>query len=309
MQVAIHGGAGDLVPGTVDVTPHRAFLREVAAAGMACLRGGGSAVDAVEDMVVRLEECPMFNAGHGAVLNRDGQPELDAAITDGNGRRCGAVAGVTRTRNPIRLARGVMDRSPHVLFIGNGAEALARELGLECVDSAFFVTEERFHQLKVAQEKGIISLDHDTSDPAADPAFGTVGAVARDRDGHLAAATSTGGLTNKHPGRVGDTPIPGAGTFADDASAAISCTGTGEAFIRAMFGHTVHARMTLAGESLAQAMQIALEQVHAYNGGRGGAIAIGHDGSVCLPFNSRVMFRAWSEGEAIRVAVDHEDAA
>lgn len=309
MQVAIHGGAGDLVPGTVDVTPHREFLREVAEAGMRCLRDGGSAVDAVEDMVVRLEECSLFNAGHGAVLNRDGQPELDAAIGDGNGRRCGAVAGVTRTRNPVRLARGVMDHSPHVLFIGNGAETLARELGLECVDSAFFVTEERFHQLKVAQEKGIISLDHDTSDPASDPAFGTVGAVARDADGHLAAATSTGGLTNKHPGRVGDTPISGAGTFADDRSAAISCTGTGEAFIRAMFGHAVHTQMCLAGKSLDESMQIALDEVHAYGGGRGGAIAIGQDGSLCLPFNSRVMFRAWSDSETIRVAVGHEDAA
>ncbi len=298
------------MPGTTDVGPHRAVLRDVAAAGMACLRNGGSAVDAVEAMVVLLEECPLFNAGVGAVLNRDGRPELDAAIADGDGRRCGAVAGITRTRNPIRLARGVMERTPHVLFIGEGAEALARELGLECVDSAYFVTEERFHQLKVAQEKGLISLDHDTAaaDDGDNPGFGTVGAVAMDAGGRLAAATSTGGLTNKHPGRVGDTPIPGAGTFADNRSAAISCTGTGEAFIRAMYGHNVHARMTLAGEDFETAMQSALDEVGGYDGGRGGAIAISHDGRIFLPFNSRVMFRAWSDGDGIRVAVGHDDA-
>ena len=303
IRLAIHGGAGDLALGTTDLTPHHSALQAIAARGYQALREGAPALDVVEQLVVELEECPLFNAGVGAVLSRDGMPELDAAIMDGQ-RRCGAVAGVTRTRNPIRLARGVMERSPHVMFIGAGAEALGRELGLEQVDPTFFITEERFHQLKIAQEKGVIVLDHDddefiddeserAANAAADPGFGTVGAVAMDDQGQLAAATSTGGLTNKHPGRVGDTPIPGAGTFADNESLALSCTGTGESFIRAMFGQRVHGRMSWSGLDLQQACDEALDVVRGY-GGRGGLIAIDKHGKLYMPFNSKVMFRAWS---------------
>ncbi|TXH04567.1 MAG: isoaspartyl peptidase/L-asparaginase [Nevskiaceae bacterium] len=296
IRLALHGGAGDLALGAMDQPEHRAALLRIAEEGRRLLKDGADALDAVERMVVLLEECPLFNAGVGAVLNRDGLPELDAAIMDGRDRRCGAVAGVMRSRSPVRLARAAMERSPHVLFAGAGADQLNRDLGLETVTPEFFVTEERFHQLKEAHRKGVIVLDHDA-------AFGTVGAVARDARGHLAAATSTGGLTNKHPGRVGDTPLIGAGTWADDRSAAISCTGTGECFIRACFGHDVHARMHYAGESLSQACTAALTEVQRL-GGRGGCIAIDRDGHLALPFNSRAMYRAWMDADGdIRTAI------
>ena len=301
IRLAIHGGAGDAAKGA-DTRVHEQALREIASAGHALLAAGKSALDTVEQMVMQLEECPLFNAGIGAVLNREGTPELDAAIVNGANRACGAVAGVARVKSPIQLARAVMERSPHVLFMGAGAEALARELGLPEVTPDYFITEERFHQLKDAHRKGVIALDHDdmTGDTGA---FGTVGAVARDRNGHLAAATSTGGLTNKHPGRIGDTPLPGVGTFADDATVALSCTGTGESFIRTCFGYHVHARMAFSKFSLDQACEEALAEVKRF-GGRGGCIAIDHSGVIALPFNSKVMFRAWSgEGGAIKVAV------
>jgi beta-aspartyl-peptidase (threonine type) len=202
-----------------------------------------------------------------------------------------------RSKSPVRLARAVMEKSPHVLFMGAGADHLNRELGLEEVSPEYFITEERFHQLKEAHRKGVIVLDHDS-------AFGTVGAVARDAQGNLAAATSTGGLTNKHPGRVGDTPIVGAGTWADNRSAAVSCTGTGECFIRTCFGHNVHARMSYSGWALARACEEGLEEV-AQMGGRGGCIAIDHAGNITLPFNSRVMYRAWmGEDGEIQVKVE-----
>ena len=296
IRFAIHGGAGDLELATGPQPEHRAALARIGQETLARLRAGASALDAVEAAVVLLEECPLFNAGVGAVLNRDGQPELDAAIMDGRNRACGAVAGVARIKSPVKLARAVMERSPHVMFTGLGAEALGRELGLEEVTPDYFITEQRFHQLKRAHEKGVIVLDHDA-------AFGTVGAVARDAQGHLAVATSTGGLTNKHPGRVGDTPIIGAGTFADDRSAAVSCTGTGESFIRAGFGFQVHARLTLSGWTLALACDDGLEAVKTYKG-RGGCIAVDREGNLALPFNSTAMYRAWAGADGVlRVAV------
>ena len=297
IRLALHGGAGDATGGA-DHAQHRAVLADVANEALGLLRAGRSALDAVERAVTRLEECPLFNAGVGAVLNRDGAPELDASIMDGATRACGAVAGVSRTRSPVQLARAVMEKSPHVLFMGAGADALARELGLPEVTPDYFVTEERFKQLKDAHARNVIVLDHDD---LADGKFGTVGAVARDKDGHLAAATSTGGLTNKRPGRVGDTPIVGVGTFADDTTMALSCTGTGEAFIRAGFGHHIHGRMAFSGWDLARACDEALEAVRGYKG-RGGCIAIDRAGNIALPFTSKVMFRAWA-GEDGRVHV------
>lgn len=299
IRLAIHGGAGDPAAGHQD-TAYRQALREVAGEGRSLLEGGASALDVVERLVVRLEEIPLFNAGVGAVLNRDGQPELDAAIMDGAKGTCGAVAGVGRTRSPVRLARAVMERTPHVLFTGEGAEAIGRELGLPEVTPDFFVTEERFRQLKEAHRKGVITLDHDS--------FGTVGAVARDRNGHLAAATSTGGLTNKRRGRVGDTPLVGVGTWADDATAALSCTGTGESFIRAVFAHRVHARMAFSGWDLGRACADALDEVRRL-GGRGGCIAIDRAGNLALPFNAGSMFRGWVGADGkVRVAVQAEES-
>ena len=297
IRLAIHGGAGDAAGGA-NHAPHREVLADVAGEMLAWLRQGRSALDAVEHAVMRLEDCPLFNAGVGAVLNRDGAPELDASIMDGASRACGAVAGVSRTKSPVQLARAVMEKSPHVLFIGEGADALGRELGLPQVTPDYFVTEERFRQLKDAHARNVIVLDHDD---VSGGAFGTVGAVARDKDGHLAAATSTGGLTNKHPGRVGDTAIVGVGTFADDSTAALSCTGTGESFIRAGFGHHIHARMAYSNWDLARACDEALDKVRFYKG-RGGCIAIDRSGNIALPYTSKVMFRAWA-GEDGRVSV------
>lgn len=284
------------------------------------LQTGASSVDVVERMVVLLEECPLFNAGVGAVLNRDGQPELDAAIMSGADRRCGAVAGVMRAKSPVRLARAIMERSPHTMFMGSGADAVNRELGLDEVTPDYFVTEQRFHQLKEAHARGVIVLDHDSAfEPGAraaasfvpgddgGDAFGTVGAVARDCHGHLAAATSTGGLTNKHPGRVGDTPVIGAGTLADDRSVAVSCTGTGECFIRVNFAHEIHARLSYGGWSLERACREALDEVRQL-GGRGGCIAIDHEGHVATPFNATAMFRAWMNSNGnVHVAVGPDD--
>lgn len=310
IRLAIHGGAGDLAPGAGPQPEHRAALQRIAATTKALLMEGAPALDAVEQAVLLLEECPLFNAGIGGVLNRDGLPELDAAIQRGRDRACGAVAGVMRSQSPIRLARAVMERSPHVFFSGPGAEQLGRELGLPEVEPAYFVTAQRLAQLERARRKGVITLDHDTDESRvqkvdrSDAAFGTVGAVARDAFGGLAAATSTGGLTNKHPGRIGDTPLIGVGTFADDRSAAISCTGTGESFIKACFGHEVHARIVYSGWDVVKATQHALDEVLHY-GGRGGCIAIDHTGQITLPFNAYVMYRAWVDADgAVQVAIE-----
>jgi len=307
IRFALHGGAGELPDDAGPQTEQRAALDAIARAAVAVLQAGGSALDAVTLAVEQLEQCPLFNAGVGAVLNRDGQPELDAAIARGEDRGTGAVAGVSRVASPIRLARAVMERSPHVLFSAGGAETLARALGLPMVDPQSFVIPLRQQQLAAAQRSGSIALDHvDDGAAAPDAAFGTVGAVARDRHGHLAAATSTGGLTNKLPGRIGDTAVFGAGTFADDASCAVSCTGTGEAFIRAAFGQAVHGRMVWGGLTLDAACAATLDDVRRH-GGVGGCIAIGRDGRICLPFNSGVLFRAWAAADAvIQVAVRRE---
>jgi len=312
IRLALHGGAGDAAPGH-DHSAHRDALRRIAEEVLPMLQKGCGAVEAVEHAVVLLEECPLFNAGVGAVLNRHGQPELDAAIMDGRDRACGAVAGVSRTRSPVRLARAVMEKSPHVMYMGAGADDLARELGLPEVTPDYFVTEERFRQLKEAHRTGAIVLDHESAfHPSAGAdggGFGTVGAVARDAQGHLAAATSTGGLTNKHPGRIGDTPVIGAGTLADDTTLAVSCTGTGECFIRSGFGHHLHARLAFSGYDLARACDEGLAMVRAL-GGRGGCIAVDHAGNLALPFNSRVMYRAWAGADGrVRVAVGPDDAA
>jgi len=302
--LVIHGGAGVIERRRLAAEKDREIrsaLDHALATGAAILERGGEAIDAVEAAVRELEDNPNFNAGCGAVFTFEGGIEHDSAIMDGRDRSAGAVTGVTRTRHPVSLARAVMEKSPHVLLRGIGADEFAIEQGLEQVPNAWFETPERRRQLEEMKARGGSAFDFDLK-------YGTVGAVARDAHGHLAAATSTGGLTNKHPGRVGDTPLIGAGTFADDRSVALSCTGTGEAFIRAGFGFHVHARMALSGLGVEPACAEALELVRGFQG-RGGCIAIDREGHVALPFNSRVMFRAWvGADDRLRVAVGRDDA-
>jgi len=272
--IAIHGGAGVLradKPGA----RHRAVLQQALEAGFAILKKDGSSLDAVAASVMVLEDSPLFNAGRGSSFNADGEIEMDASIMDGATLRAGAVAAVRRIRNPILAARAVMDASRHVLLAGAGAERFARRHGLRVESSAYFRTAKRLAALR----KNLKNY------------HGTVGAVALDVSGNLAAATSTGGYTGKLPGRVGDSPIIGAGTYADNRACAVSGTGLGEAFIRAAVGHDVCARMRYGGASLAAAAAAALKNV-ADLGADGGLIAVDRRGNVAMPFNSQGMFRA-----------------
>lgn len=290
--LAVHGGAGVLPPtrmtAEAEAEYHRALDR-VVAAGEAVLRADGSALDAVTASVCALEDEPLFNAGRGAVFTSAGEMEMDAAIMEGATRRAGAVAGIFGPLNPVLAARAVMERTEHVLLIGAGALAVAREAGLAFGDREHFYTENRWEALQQTLKMAEAGAFDD--DPAR--RHGTVGAVARDRAGHLAAATSTGGVTAKRPGRVGDSPIPGAGTFADDATCAISATGHGEIFIRWSAGHEIDARMRLAGESLEEAARhVVMEVLHVHDGS-GGLIAVDKDGRVAMPFNCEGMYRAF----------------
>ncbi|WP_156255073.1 isoaspartyl peptidase/L-asparaginase family protein [Sandarakinorhabdus oryzae] len=287
-SLVVHGGCGQLSPETLPgpEAECRAGLSAALAAGKAVLSDGGSAVDAVVAAVSVLEDHPLFNAGRGAVFTAEGRTELDAAVMDGASRKAGAVAGVTRTRNPVQLARAVMQRSPHVLLARDGADVFALEQGLPQVEPGWFRVESRWQALqmmKAAAARGEELFD-------ADLKYGTVGAVARDAHGHLAAATSTGGLTGKRWGRIGDSPLIGAGTLADDRSVALSCTGSGEGFIRAGVGHEMGALVRLAGLSPAQAAERALADVNAL-GGTGGIIFIGSDGMPGWVFSTPGMFR------------------
>ncbi len=309
---ALHGGAGVIDPEQFSDARRRAcasVLREIAEAAVALLRSGGSAVDAVEQAVIALEECALFNAGHGAVLNSDGDVELDAAIMDGRDRSAGAVCAARRVRNPVRAARAVMDAGEHVLLAGRGADRFAASVGLPMVEPAWFVLDERRAQLASAKAEGRITLDHDERWTEVERRSGTVGAVALDAAGNLAAATSTGGMTNKAVGRIGDAPLIGAGTFADNDSCALSGTGHGEFYIRRVLAHDVHARMLYLDQTLLAATDEALAEV-ARVGGSGGLIAIDNAGNTVLPFNSPGMYRAWlAEDGRVRVGIYREAEA
>lgn len=284
--LVVHGGAGVLE--RAKMTPERdretrAALTRALDAGGAILDKGGSALDAVEAAVKVLEDDPNFNAGRGAVFTYEGKNELDAAIMDGRDRRAGSVAGVTATKNPIGLARAVMEKSPHVFMTGDGADAFAKEVGVEQVDPSYFRTEERWQQLQKLKAQGANYFD-------AEVKYGTVGAVARDANGHLAAATSTGGLTGKRWGRVGDTPVIGAGTYADDRACAVSATGSGEFYIREGVAHEICARMRFLKEgpkAAADAVQAETEAL----GGDGGVIVVAADGTPAWSFNTPGMYR------------------
>jgi beta-aspartyl-peptidase (threonine type) len=262
-------------------------LREALAAGAALLDRGESALAAVEAAVLLLEDNPLFNAGKGAVYNASGEHELDAAIMDGHTLQCGAVCGVKSVAHPITLARLVMQRTPHVLLAGSGAEQFARAQGIPAVDSSYFDTPAR----REAWEKARLIAQNFGMPRDRTSTYGTVGAVARDHRGHLAAATSTGGMTNKAFGRVGDAPIIGAGTYADDCTCAVSCTGTGEEFIRHAAAHELGARIRLAGQSLQDAANSVIFDI--LKPEDGGLIALGRDGSLALPYSSLGMYRAW----------------
>lgn len=307
--VAIHGGAGTLSAATLDQDAARAYhaaLHASVDAAQKLLLAGGGAVDACCLAVGLLEDCELFNAGRGAVFTHAETHELDAAVMSGADLSAGAVAGVCRVRSPVRAARAVMEDGTHVLLGGAGAEAFAREHGLELVDPSYFSTATRRRQLRRVRDAGRVVLDHDgaamtaTAAPPApldeDDKFGTVGAVALDGHGHLAAATSTGGLTNKRVGRIGDSPLIGAGTYADDATAAVSCTGSGEMFIRVAAAYDVCARMRYAGQTLAQATEAVIMQSLPAIGGSGGLIAVDRAGGLSLCFNSEGMYRGFARG-------------
>jgi len=299
--IAIHGGAGTLSRAHISAEQERAYhaaLQQVLLAGQAVLAQGGTAMEAVCEAVRLLEDCPLFNAGHGAVFTAQATHELDAAVMDGETLAAGAVAGVSRIRNPVQAARAVMQNGQHVLMVAEGAERMAQEAGLATVEPSYFSTPARHAQLLAAQARqaGVV-LDHDGAAALAGRAIdegrkmGTVGAVALDAHGHLAAATSTGGMTNKLPGRLGDSPLIGCGTYADDRTAAVSCTGHGESFIRVAAAHDVCARMAYGGASLEAATHAVVHEALPAVQGTGGLIAVDRQGNVCLPFNTEGMYR------------------
>lgn len=295
--LAVHGGAGAIPRAELTAEKESAIRAELEAAlraGAKVLSDGGSSLDAVTRAVVLLEDSPHFNAGKGAVFNADGINELDASIMEGHTRRAGAVAGLHRIRNPIELARAVMEKSPHVMMVGEGAEKFAQSVGIGFVDPSYFRTEERWQQLRKAREEEKAKAQAGLPLPSS-AYYGTVGAVARDRQGRLSAATSTGGMTNKRFGRVGDAPIIGAGTWAD-AKCAVSATGWGEYFIRSAVAHDLCARMAYRGDSAAKAADEVLDGV-AKMGGDGGVIVLDADGNAALPYNSAGMYRGTIDAE------------
>ncbi|MDR3101475.1 MAG: isoaspartyl peptidase/L-asparaginase [Paraburkholderia sp.] len=332
--IAIHGGAGTILRASMAPeveAEYLAALGRILEAGQRILAEGGSALDAVTEAVRLLEDCPFFNAGHGAVFTAAGTHELDASIMDGRTLEAGAVCGVKRVRNPVLAARRVLECSEHVMFTSEGAEAFAAAQGLEFVEPGYFHTDARYRQWELARGQQRAMLDHDGATLAAGAAqeadaaagkagtgedglphepidpnrkYGTVGAVALDSHGHLAAATSTGGITNKQPGRVGDTPLIGAGCYADDATCAVSTTGSGEMFMRMVAAYDVAAQMQYRGATLADAAaNVVMERLPRIDG-RGGLIAVDAQGNVALPFNTEGMYRGYARvGDAPVVAI------
>jgi len=302
-SIAIHGGAGTILREKLTDKRRAAYEAGLAAAldaGAKVLTAGGSALDAAAAAVVLLEDDPLFNAGRGATFTFDGKIELDAAIMDGRTRAAGAVAGVATVRNPVLLAREVMERGPHVFLAGAGAERFARECGFEAVDPAWFETPERRRQLEEFRARKGGWFDSSVK-------YGTVGAVARDSAGHVAAATSTGGLTGKRWGRIGDSPVIGAGTYADDRACAVSATGAGEYFIRAGAAHAICDRVRLLGESVQAAADAVIAEVGEL-GGDGGVIVAGADGTTAFAFSTPGMYRGRADSEGLReVAIFADD--
>ena len=287
--LAIHGGAGTILQSSMTAEKEMAYkkaLEEAILAGEYILKKGGASFDAVETAVISLENNPLFNAGRGAVFTHDGKHELDASIMRGQDLCAGAVAGVSNIKNPISLARAVIEKSEHVILIGQGAMEFAKKVNAPMEKDDYFFVQMRYDQLQGALKADKMVLDH------TEKKFGTVGAVALDVHGNLAAATSTGGMTNKKFGRIGDSPIPGAGTYANNNTCAVSCTGHGEFFIRSVVAYDISCLMEYKGLSLKEACDYVVKDKLVKIGGEGGLIAVDKNGNIELPFNSDGMYRA-----------------
>ena len=294
--IAIHGGAGTILKNTMTPEKEKAYLdglKNAIEAGETILKNGGSSLDAVEKAIRSLEDNPLFNAGKGAVFSNSGKNEMDASIMNGEDLSAGAVAGISNIKNPISLAKGIMQKSEHVFLAGNGAIEFAKLIGSEFEEDAYFFEQMRFDQLQQAKQSDGVFLDHTTDKfENGEKKFGTVGAVALDIHGNLAAGTSTGGMTNKKFGRVGDSPIIGAGTYANNETCAISCTGHGEFFMRSVVAHDISCLIEYKGLSLKEACDFVVMDKLVKIGGEGGLIAIDKNGNIELPFNSEGMYRA-----------------
>ena len=299
-SIVIHGGAGTILRENMtpeDEAAYKAKLEEAIKVGYEILKNGGSSLDAVEKTINVMEDSPLFNAGKGAVFTNAETNELDASIMDGKTLNAGASAGTTIVRNPINLARAIMEKSPHVMLSGKGAEEFAKEQGIQIVDPSYFFTERRYNSLLKIKETEKVELDHDDKTAFYDPTikdskFGTVGCVALDKNGNLAAGTSTGGMTNKRWGRIGDAPIIGAGTYANNNTCAVSSTGWGEFFIRAMVAHDISALMEYKGLTLQEAAKEVIQKKVPQLGGDGGIVAVDKNGNMVMEFNTAGMYRA-----------------
>ena len=332
ITLVIHGGAGTIT--RKNLTPekelaYREALNKALQTGYAVLKKGGTSLDAVEATIRIMEDSPLFNAGKGAVFTHEGKNELDASIMDGSNLKAGAIAGVTTIRNPISTARRVMDKSEHVMMMGPGAEAFAKSQGMEIVDPSYFYTESRWQGLQRALQEEKVQLDH-TAPTKAEPIpqkptgpksgglmddkifdegkkYGTVGCVALDQYGNLAAGTSTGGMTNKRFGRVGDAPIIGAGTYANNATCAVSGTGHGEFFIRSVVAFDISALMEYKGLTVQQAADEVVVKKLVQRGGEGGVIALDRNGNIAMPFNSEGMYRGYIKANGSSEVLIYKD--
>jgi beta-aspartyl-peptidase (threonine type) len=302
--IAIHGGAGTILRTSMTAEKEQLYtsaLHEALHAGYDILKRGGSALDAIETAVKNLEDCPLFNAGKGAVYNSSGHHEMDASIMWGRDISAGAVSLIRNVKNPVSLARAVMEKSEHVFLCGEGAEEFARSVHLPFEPNSYFDSEFRYEQWLKAQESDSTYLDHNVN--VTDKKFGTVGAVAIDKNGNLAAATSTGGMTNKKFGRVGDSPIIGAGTYANNKTCAISCTGHGELFIRSVVAYDISCLMEYKNMSLSESChEVVMKKLIAIQG-EGGLIAIDKYGNIEMPFNSDGMYRAMKNEDIELIAI------
>ncbi|HRG53545.1 MAG TPA: isoaspartyl peptidase/L-asparaginase [Bacteroidia bacterium] len=300
--IAIHGGAGTILKSAMTPQKEKDYMdgiEEALIAGDKILSNGGTSLDAVEAAVKKMEDNPLFNAGKGSVFTHDGKNEMDACIMEGKTLKAGAVAGVQHVKNPVALARAVMDKSEHVFLVGDGALQFAVNMNLPIEKDNYFFVEHRFKQLQQAKESNTTILDHTVETSSSnEKKFGTVGAVALDVHGNIAAATSTGGMTNKRWGRVGDSPIIGSGTYANNKTCGISCTGHGEFFIRAVVAYDISCLMEYKGLSLKEACEFVVQDKLAKMGGEGGLVAIDYKGNIEMPFNSEGMYRGMKKNDS-----------